>query len=52
MVDPFLWANSGVTYAWLLLIAAPRWQLTRAIFNSDAVLVSQHVQCRPCVLQA
>ena len=51
-MDPFLWANSGVTYAWLLLIAAPRWQLTRAIFNSDAVLVSQHVQCRPCVLQA
>lgn len=50
MVDPFLWANSGVTYAWILLIAAPRWQLTRTIFNSDAVLVSQHVQWCPFVL--
>ncbi|KAG1664604.1 hypothetical protein FOA52_004479 [Chlamydomonas sp. UWO 241] len=39
ITPPFLLFNTCITYAWLLLIIAPRWSLTRALMASDFVVI-------------
>jgi hypothetical protein len=35
ITKPFEWANTAITYAWILLLLAPRWNFTKTVVLSD-----------------